>query len=230
MDDYYLMLQNIAVFYRIVIESEEDGKELARIAEGFDREFRPGTDEGVPESVSIPYLYFDLRFGPGGMTVCERFLASPMIGELQDPGLAIIKSMSESYSTFYDVVEIDGDRIIFEELGTGVRWHVRRQNEPEEKETTAGDVWYVRFVGQPDNALIFSAPYIFDAEAREHLREIVGFQEDHFRENLPEAVDGDRLFAECCKAFVPFWADYLTGGDGEALDRLFAQGEPGPET
>jgi hypothetical protein len=32
------------------------------------------------------------------------------------------------------------------------------------------------------------------------------------------------------ESFVPFWADYLTGGDGEALDRLFGQGEPEPES
>ncbi len=229
MEEYYQLLQGVTLFYHNIVEFEEDGKELARLAEGFEREFRPGTEEGVPESLSIPYLYFDLRFGSGGMTVCERFLGSPMAEDLQEPGPTLLWRMSDSYSSFYEVLEVSDHRIGFKELGTGRRWDVVRQNEPEEKETAAGDIWYVRLVGPADEALIFSAPYIFGSESKEYFQEVLKFQEEHFREHMVDSIDGDRLFAECCKAFVPFWADYLTGGNGEALDRLFGQEEVRPE-
>jgi hypothetical protein len=222
-DKYYQVLRGVSLFYRGIVQFEEDGKELSRLVQGFEREFRPGTPDGVPDSLSTPYFYFDLRFGLSGMTVCERFLASSHMKDLNEPGPGLICRMSESYSTFYEVMEVSEQHIGFEELGTGRRWRVHRFNEPTEKETTEGDLWYVRFVGSADDALIFSAPYIFDSQARGYFQDVVKFQKEHFAEHVTASAAEEILFAECCKAFVPFWADYLTGGNGEALDRLFGE-------
>ena len=71
----------------------------------FEKRFQPGTDDGVIDGLYMPWLLFDLRFGKSGKTVCERFLEDSMMKKLGDPGLSLIRHMSDSYATFYEVID-----------------------------------------------------------------------------------------------------------------------------
>jgi hypothetical protein len=120
--------------------------------------------------------------------------------------------MSDSYSTFYQVANVSKDRITFTELVAGKIWDVHHTNEPEERETKKGDIWYVRFVGHPEDAYIFSAPYIYPAEAKADFEKAIKEQSEVLAKSLERPIAVERVFAEACKAAVPLWAEYFVYG------------------
>lgn len=107
------------MYYEMLIQYYDDRKELSGAEKDFERNFRPGTLGGVPDSLFMPWLYFDFRFGKTGKTVCERFLESSWMKDLNEPGPTLIRHMFDSYSTFYQVAGVSKDRITFTELITG---------------------------------------------------------------------------------------------------------------
>lgn len=218
LDEYQFLLQPISMYYEMLLQYDDDRKELSGAEKDFERDFMPGTPDGVPDSLFMPWLYFDFRFGKTGKTVCERFLDSSWMKDLNEPGPTLIRHMSESYSTFYQVAHVDGEWIGFTELGTAKTWMVHRVNEPEEQETKKGDIWYVRFVGNPDDAYIFSAPYIFASAAKNDLEKTVKVQNESLAQSLVKPTALERVFGETCKAAVPTWARYFVYGPSPSND------------
>lgn len=212
LDEYQLLLRPIAMYYEMLIQYDDDRKELSGAEKEFERDFRPGTPGGVPDSLFMPWLYFDFRFGKTGKTVCERFLESSWMKDLNEPAPTLIRHMSDSYSTFYQVTGVSKDRITFTELITGKIWDVHRISEPEERETKKGDIWYVRFVGHPEDAYIFSAPYIYPAEAKAEFEKAIKAQSELLAKSLGRPIAVERIFTEACKAAVPLWAEYFVYG------------------
>lgn len=225
LDEYQILLRPIAMFYEMLITYDDDRKELLGAEKDFERDFKPGTPGGVPDSLFMPWFYFDFRYGKSEKTVCERFLESSWIKDLNEPGPTLIRHMSESYSTFYQVAGVSKDLIIFTELSTGKIWDVHRTNEPEERETKKGDIWYVRFVGHPGDAYIFSAPYIFPAEAKKDFERTLKAQSEILAKSLERPIAVERIFSEACKAAVPMWAEYFVYGP-----RLSNGNNEGPPT
>lgn len=212
LDEYQRFLRPIADYHRMLVKYDDDRRELLGAEKDFLRDFMPGTPQGVPDSLFLPWLYFDFRYGKTGKTVCERFLESSQMSDFREPGHILVRHMSDSYSTFYQVTDASRDHITFTELGTGNRWTVNRVSELEGAEAIKGDIWYVRFVGPSEDAYIFSAPYIYFAEAKADLERAVKAQSEVMATSPGRPVAVERIFAEACKATVPFWAEYFVRG------------------
>ena len=213
LDEYLTLVPGVALYAQSLIQFDEDGKELKKASDYFEKEFRPGTLLGVPDSLYMSWLHFDLRFGKTQQTVCERFLDLVIVRRLHEPGPTLLRSMRDSYAAFYQVRAVESGWIIFEELGTGKSWRVHRVNEPEEVETTKDDLWYVRFVGTPADAYTFTAPYVFPPESRGDFMAAVTRQMQVFAETAKKDLSELELFRESCKASLPFWAHYFMEGE-----------------
>lgn len=232
LDEYQMLLPAVSLYYEKIVQFDSEGKQLAKAAADFVNTFRPGTPEGVPDSMFLPWLHFDLRFGRSGMTLCERFLESSTIRKLLEPGPTLLRHMADSYSAFHHVFKVEKDWMLFRELGTGKEWRVRRVAEPFRLETQKGAVWYVRLVGIPEEAYIFSAPYVFHPQARRGIEKAVKEQMDELREKLDQDLPAEVLFSEMCKMLVPFWAGYFTeesGWEGAEPDREASSGAVLPQ-
>lgn len=231
LDEYQRFLRPVADYYQMLLEYDDDRRELAGAERDFQRDFMPGTPHGVPDSLFLSWFYFDFRYGKSGKTVCERFMESSRMKDLKEPGPTLIRSMSESYLTFYQVAGVSRDRLQFTELGTGRSWSVHRVGEPDDVKVEKGDIWYVRFVGPSEDAYIFSAPYIYLAEAKADLERAVKAQWEELAEFPGRPVATEKMFAEACKATVPLWADYFVNGPPSREAEEFVShphGEDGP--
>lgn len=195
----------------------------------YEKKLKPGQKEGVPLSLFNSWLHFDFRFGKTWETVCERFINSPFHAELKEPGPTYLKYFAQSYCTFYEILDVLEDRIIFNELGIGREWQVYRINEPFEKEAKAGDIWYLRLLGTPSGAYIYTPPYIFPPFVKTPA--ILGVKQQ--KKLLSSKSSGKRLsqkelFRESCKASVPFWAEFFQGQgrlDDQALPEFWFEKE-----
>lgn len=213
LDEYMTLMQGVALYAQSLTQFDQDGKELKKTGDSFEKEFLPGTAFGVPDSLYMSWLHFDLRFGKTQQTVCERFLDLAIMRKLDEPGPALLRSMRDSYAAFYQVRAVDDRWIVFEELGTGKTWHVHRVNEPEQVEATKGEVWYVRFVGAQADAYIFTAPYVFPSGSGSDFTSAVKRQMQVFAETGKKDLPKPALFRESCKVSVPFWARYFIEGE-----------------
>jgi len=209
LDDYMHLIEPVYMYYHGLVEFDNDRKELKKFVKDFEKKFRPGSDDGITDGLYIPWLLFDLRFGRSRKTVCERFLDDSMMKKLDEPTISLIKHMSDSYSSFYEVTDVTREWIRFIEIGTGTLWHVNRIPDPYELEIIKGDLWYVRFVGPADNAFEFSVPYIFPSDAIEEFSRAVNIQIEDTRRTLGELIGSEKLFRESCKSSLPEWADYM---------------------
>jgi hypothetical protein len=220
LDEYLTLLEGVTLYGQSLLQFDQDGKELKKADDKFVREFRPGTPWGVPNSLYMCWLHFDLRFGRAQQTTVERFLDLSILRKLHEPGPTLLRQMRDSYSTFYQVRSVDRDWILFEELGTGTTWRVHRVNEPEGVETIKSDIWYVRFVGRPVDAYILTAPYIFPPESKEDFSAAVKKQIEVFTGTAEKHLTESELFRESFKASLPFWAQYILQGEEVGMDRL----------
>ena len=88
-----------------IMQFDKDGKELKKAVSDFEKDFRPGEEDGVPDSFFMSWMHFDFRFGTSLETVGDRLLADPMIAELHEPGPTFLRQLNESYTTFYEIIE-----------------------------------------------------------------------------------------------------------------------------
>lgn len=208
LDDYMYLYQGIALFANTISQFEKDGKELSEVEAEYEKILRPGEKDGIPLSLFMSWLHFDFRFGDSRETVCERFIKSEYFPELKEPGPTLMKHLAESYCTFYEIQDINQERFIFNELGTGEKWHVFRINEPFEKEALVGDIWYLRLVGPPSGAYIYTPPFIYPPESKKYFNRAVKDQKNILLdEGLGKNLSGTDLFRESCKATVPLWSE-----------------------
>ncbi len=234
-DEYLALLQAIALYHETIAQFDEEGRELARVNQLFESTYRPGSSGGVSDSLYVPWLYFDVPFGRERQTVCERFLQSATDFSLNDPGPTLLKQMSDSYVAFYEVLKATRDRITFRELGTGMEWKVSRTVEPSKTRIRKGDIWFIRFVGPPGNAYIFSTPYIFPASSVDDLEETVKKQWQAVRTLQRPRTGVDDSFRRFCKATLTAWADFLLAPQEakntqkEARPKSVRSKPPGPE-
>ncbi|MBA7470036.1 hypothetical protein ES707_05313 [subsurface metagenome] len=214
-DDYLTLFQGIVIYSKAFIQFDKDGKEFKNAADDFEKRFRPGKNKGLPSSLFMSWLSLDFRFGEERETICERFLKSPYIDRLNEPGPTLVKHLANSYCTFYEVKAPLDDWIIFEELGTGKEWRVYRVNEPFERKARRGDIWYLRFVGVPEEGYIYTMPYIFPPRSKSDFVKALKRQKDVFLKHYDEeGLSDEDIFKESCKASTRFWAEYMLKGSG----------------
>ncbi len=212
-DDYMMLFQGIVIYGQSILLFSKDGKEFKKASDDFKRRFRTDKPGGVPTSIFMSWLHFDLRFGNTKETICERFLNSSHLKEIDESGLARIKHLSDSYCTFYEIKAVLDDWIILDELGTGEKWNLCRINELYENDTKIGDIWYIRIVGVPEEAYVFTPPFIFPSDAREDFSDAVIKQKKAFiKINNNKGIIGKNIFKESCKTSLLFWAKYMLPG------------------
>ncbi len=211
LDDYFALFQMIALYGNMLTTRKDaDGKQLKREHKDFEKRFRPGAPGSVPDSLHMGWTYLDLRFGSSGETVCERFITSQLLKNLVEPGPLLVRQLSRSYCGFYEVKEILNDRLLLEELCTGTEWSMRCTDEAIDCCASVGDVWYVRLVGEPDECYHFMTPQIFPHESKEDFERTMQARKEVVREfQAGNGASEEDLFRECCKASVPYWAEYL---------------------
>lgn len=211
LDEYMMLFQGIGIFGQSLKQFDEARRVLNEAVKDFKRRFRPGKQGGVSDGVFMTWQYLDFRFGKTNETICERFIKAGYLEKLRDPGPALIKNMSQSYLTFYEMKSVSDDWLIFEEIGTGQEWRTHRINEPFEREARTGDVWYVRFLGVPEDGYIYTAPYIFLSEDASHFKffEAMVTQKNVFARYTKKGLTEDEIFQRSCKESVRFWLESI---------------------
>ena len=210
--DYMQLYQGVAIYAQGIAQFENEGKILKKVESEQEKKLRPGKEDGIPLSLFMSWLHFDFRFGRTRETIVERFMRSSHASRLIEPGPTHLRHFAESYCTFYEVLDVHEDRMEFFELGTGEAWQVFRVNEPFEKKAIPGDLWYLRLLGPPSGAYIFTPPYIYPPESKSWLTLMVReLEKAALDERLEIALSGKDLFKEACKANVPNWALFFLG-------------------
>ena len=212
-DDYMEIMPLLGMYAQKIRQFEEDGKEMKRAVSAFEKLYRPGRPGGLTDSLFMSWMFFDLRFGGSGQTVAERALADPLTHSMVEPGPTLLRRMSESYLTFYEVIGVEGDSAFLRELGTERRWTVRYVRELTETTAVPGEIWYTRLIGPVEQALSYTTPYVFGPESKSSFERAVKLQAKEFEAGpwaapFPPA----RHFAESQKEAVLFWAEFVHRG------------------
>jgi hypothetical protein len=222
-DDYMEVIPIIATYGKKIMDFDEDGPELKRAISDFEKQFRPGEEGGIIDSFFMSWMYFDLRFGKTLETVAERLLSEPMISDLMEPGPTYIRQLSESYLTFYEIIDSTSrtDVVTIKELGTGMLFKVLHVRELCEIDPEPGEIFFVRRVGPPDRSIFYTTPYVYEPETGAQFKRTVLTQEKDFR-NSPVAslFAPERHFAESQKEIAPFWAWYICKGETTDLPQI----------
>ncbi len=208
LDDYFYLLEGVGIFAGTL--NAEKKKILLEASEDFNRRFKPDEVGGIPLSYFTNWLYFDFRFGKSQQTLCERFIISDTASKLNKQGQTYIKHLSNSYFTFYEVMDVSDDRIIFKELGTAKKWTAIRIDE----QATPGEIWYVRLIGIPKESYIFSAHYIYPQEIKKMFVKTVNAQKKSYAEYEDKNSKDIEVFRNSCKASHIFWIENILTANG----------------
>lgn len=213
LDEYMMLIQGLNIFSQTLRQFDDDRRAINSAIQSFEEEFSPGEDHGVPDNIYMSWLLLDFRFGKSQKTVGERFLESGYADKLRDPAPVLLKNLRDSYIAFYQVKTISDEHILFEEIGTNRQWRARRVNEPYERETMPGDIWYVRLLGDPAESYILTAPYIFppDGIALSEIREGMDVQKRAWIEYAGVSVGDEDTLRQSCKASVCTWLRMILG-------------------
>lgn len=209
LDDYMMLLKAIMFHGQSIIKFNKDGKDLLRKSGEFVERFKPGTDTGIFDSLYMGWLYMDCRFGKSGLTVAERFIKEDFYNKLEKAGKRYVENMANSYSSFYQVCEDLDNWVWFKELGTDRKCKVYKINEEFERNSREGFIWYVRFVGIPEEGYPIGTPYIFTVKEIEKLEEVLKKYETISGEKYKHTVIEQEHFRECCREYTPYWAEFI---------------------
>lgn len=207
LDEYVMLFQGLSLYAQIAVRAK-DGVALRRAERDFELQFRPGEDDGVADSVCLSWLYLDFAYGNPKRTVCERLLATEMPQKLRDPGAVFLRQLSASYLGWYELEQITAEDLRFREVGTNRLWRVARVNEPEDRPIHERELWYVRLLGSPEEAYIFTAPLILPPAAKGDVLQTVNTVLQQAGQNALQIEDRLRI---CCKARVRDWLPWILG-------------------
>lgn len=200
-------------FSRQILD-EPDGHWWRQQDAQFVRRFRPGTPEGVPESLHLGYVLFDLLLPSQGKPIGE-LLAERQGPELIEPGPTLIRFLCESYPSFYQLVERcpQHGRKRLRELVTSREFVVSDVDDPAAESGEMGEVWFCRLLGPPDDAFTFSSPVTYPPAARDALECLT-------REFIARDLDGSPsppladALRRGMKRATPLLAELLLGSAG----------------
>jgi hypothetical protein len=221
MDAYFGLLPVLGITEQRIIRFGEDGRELKKARNSYERRYHPGRDDGILDSHYVSWLNFDLRFGPSRKTIVERVIEDPLMARLGEPGPTCLKNMAASYATFYEVINPGPEVVILEELGTGRRWNVMYYHDLFDTPAEKGEVWYTRLLGPPEKALSYTTPYVWGPETRAQFeRGVRSLAKDFIKNKLSIGVPADRLFAESQKETALFWTEYIRVSNSPSGEKL----------
>jgi len=212
-DDFMEVFPLLGLYGQKILRFGDDGRELKRIVKDFETHFRPGEPDGLMDSFFMSWMHFDLRCGPSQETIVERVLQDPLTAQLAEPGPSLLRRMSESFPTFYEVVDLRGDTVVVEELGTARRWTLLYVRELYGIEAVRGEIWYTRLIELDDGAIPYTTPYIFDPASKAQFKRAVLIQKRDFQAGpRADLFPRERHFAESQKEAGLFWAEFIFRG------------------
>jgi len=230
-DDYLQVIPLLGMYGEKILRFEKDGGELKKAVSRFEKKFRPGKIGGLTDSFFMSWMHFDFRFGESRETIAERFLEDPLTAQLMEPGPSLVRELSLSYFSFYEIIESGPKAVTVEELVTGRQFTVYHLLELYEIDPVPGEIFFARLVGPKHRAIFFTTPYIFGPEARTQFERALRIQEEEFRRS-PSAsrFPSERHFAESQKEAALFWGEYILRGKnlGPQEPILFPDEPPGP--
>lgn len=207
LDEYVMLFQGLSLYAQIAARAK-DGVALRRAERDFELQFHPGEADGVADSVFLSWLYLDFSYGNPKRTVCERFLETDMPQKLREPGPAFLRQLAASYLGWYELERITESALQFREMEIGRLWRVARINEPEDRPIKERELWYMRLLGSPEEAFIFTAPLILPPEAKgDVLQSIQAVLQQAGQDVLPT----EERLRICCKAQVRDWLPWILG-------------------
>lgn len=209
LDDYMMLMKAIMFHGQSIIKFTKEGKELLKASGEFEKRFKPGTDTGVFDSLYMGWQYLECRFGKSGLTIGERFMKEDFFSKLHEQGQKYVKDIADSYCTFYEVSKILDYWIYFKELGTGRRCKVHKIDEDFENNSREGFIWYVRFVGIPEEGYPMGTPYVLTVRETEKFETAVKQYKTKIGMKHKHAVTEQEIFREYCREYTPYWADYI---------------------
>lgn len=224
-DDYVEAMHGVVLYAETLKSSSKFGTDLRRVSKGFEERFKPGTEHGLPDSFFMNWFALDNRFGVDQWTAVERMMEEKSFKNLMPEIQKLIRALSDSYATCYEVKELRPEMILFEEFVTGRKWTVHRVGDPYEDDAKQGVIWHARFVGPDTDAYYFGQPFIFGPEAKSDFIKIVKGHIDSFKEYVSTRSLKFDVPRDAFKAGIGFWAEYLYRSSrplGEAGDEEFA--------
>lgn len=210
--DDYMMLSKMVIFYgQTQRQFAQDKNELNRIHGDLERRFRQGKEGGIIDSFFMTMFHFDIAYGEEQKTIIDRFLEEDIVHGLHPPGPTLLRHLQNSYCAMYEVAERKDNILTLSDIMTSQRYDVICLGEPYEDDAQAGQIWYVRLVGTPQQSVTLTTPYVFDADAKKSFQEIMRNQIKTFKKMTDmEGLSGEEIHRRSCKAAVGFWAAYMT--------------------
>jgi hypothetical protein len=145
----------------------------------------------------MSWMHFDFRFGESRETIAERFLRDPLTAQLMEPGPSLVRELSLSYFSFYEIIESGPGAVTVDELVTGRQFMVIDIPELYEIGSVPGEIFFSRLVGPQHRAIFFTTPYIFGPEGRTQFERALRIQEEEFRLSpAASRFPPERYFAE----------------------------------
>ncbi|MFH1442197.1 MAG: SEC-C metal-binding domain-containing protein [Candidatus Omnitrophota bacterium] len=216
LDFYFDIFQGVMFYAEMLKTSPEFGGQLRKLCHDFEERFKPGTEQGLPDSFYLNWFVLDNRFGVAQHTVIERMMDEKDFHLMQDAVKLAAIELSDSYATCYQVKEIRKEDILFEELVTGRQWIVHRIGDTCEEETRPRDIWHARFVGPQEDAYYFGQPFVFGPEAKSDFEGIVDMVINNFKEYASTRSLKFVIPRDAFKVGVILWAEYLYGSFSDA--------------
>ena len=207
LDTYMLLVEGIMAFGYKIARFDKDGKEFKKTSKEFEKRLKPGTKDGINNSLYIGWLHFDYRFGVSKKTITERFIESEFYEGIHPRGQELINHLADSYCAFYEIDKVLDDWVWLNELGTGNMYKALKTGEPFEKNAKVGEVWYMRLVGTPDEKYSLGDPYVFGPEAKNDFYKAMKRYEEIMHTVKMTKED---TFREFCRRYTPSWAEYIT--------------------
>ncbi len=202
-DKYLNILEKISIFAHLT--SHADRERIFSATKYFNKNFKIGEENGMPNNIFINWLYFDFRFGKEQKTICEKFIESEYFEQLTDKDKILVWQLAASYNAFYEVAEVTKTAIIFKELCSGKIFHGRKVDQPFEKNVQKGEIWYERFLGTCEEAYMYTPPFVYPNEMESKLIAMIKEQKDIFIRETKTNFHKDDIFRESFKQMLPTW-------------------------
>ena len=202
---------------------DPDARWLKQRLEEWDERFHPGDPDGIPDSMYLSHMLFDVIIPRCGKTFGRMFLQREG-HHLDAAAQKRLRHLCNSYTAFYELLELrpaDGTKRV-REIGSGVESAVFDVDDEHAQEGEPGELWLCRLVGPPDDAVTYMSPLIYPAHMRDDLETLVAaFTAEERAAGLPppEALrQGMKRAGEALAEFVIATAPDDDEGEEEPED------------
>jgi len=210
-DEYDNALDVVAEYYDGLSDHDDETDELRAQAAWFYLLYEPGTELGVPDSVFLPWLYFDVFFRSSKQTLSEKLIESPVFATLPTRTQAAINHFAESYPAFYKIVSSDSGTYVCKEIGTNRNWTVLIDEGDDLLIGNKDDLLYMRLLGSYDHARVFDAPWPISDESADSIENLVEARWAHAFAEGGTPSDEKKEFRIFNKTLSSFWVGYING-------------------